>query len=200
MCAPRPHSEGCRPRWVVARTGLRPGNAAADRRKAWPPPCTEDTSASRRPKGCSGVPVSARVRVRPSGSRGWASHGAVHHLTHPGRERLNGPEAPRRQRAPARPERRLGPRPALVARPDGPHEAPADRADDARLARLVRHLARRRRPARLMLQPEPALPHARARLVRDAPPRGHARPGDAALAERHRQHARRRRTRTTRAR
>jgi hypothetical protein len=46
---------------------------------------------------------------------------------------------------PRSPRRRLGPRPPLVARPHGALRPAARRADDARLARLVRDLERRRR-------------------------------------------------------
>ena len=44
----------------------------------------------------------------------------------------------------ARAARRVGPRRPLVARPHGPHRGAARRADDARLARLVRHEPGRR--------------------------------------------------------
>ena len=68
--------------------------------------------------------------------------GAVHSLLNPGAEKLVGPEAARLEGPPARAGRRVGPRPLLVARPDGAHVAPARRAHDARLARLVRDLER----------------------------------------------------------
>ena len=69
--------------------------------------------------------------------------GAVRSLTRPGGEKFVGP-APHDDKGRAlAPARRLGPRPSLVARPDGAHLAPARRADDPRLARLVRDLARR---------------------------------------------------------
>ena len=66
--------------------------------------------------------------------------------------------------------------------------APARRADDARLARLVRDLARRRRLAEADAGPEQAPAPARARLVRHDAARGHEGPGDAALALGHREH------------
>src|SRR5215211_3717104 len=68
------------------------------------------------------------------------------------------PAAARRPRQAARAARPLGPRPALVARPDGAHDQAAARADDARLARLVRDLPRRRRLRTADAAPEPALP------------------------------------------
>src|SRR5215204_960743 len=94
-------------------------------------------------------------------------------------------EAARRRGPPARSGRRLGSRPRLVARPHGPNEPPADRADDADLARLVRDVERRRRLADADAAPEPALPPLLARLVREAPRGDHAGSRDAALAERH---------------
>ena len=96
-------------------------------------------------------------------------------------------EAARRPRAAAGALRRLGARPALVARPDGAHEPAAGRADDARLARLVRDLGRDQQRA-ADHPPEQPLPKARARLVLDPAPGRHPRPGDAALALRDRQH------------
>src|SRR5918995_758798 len=67
-------------------------------------------------------------------------------------------EAARRRGPPARSRRRLGSRPRLVARPHGADEPPADRADDADLARLVRYVEQRRRLADPDAAPEPALP------------------------------------------
>ena len=112
--------------------------------------------------------------------------GAVHALMRPGRDRLKGPRP--------HDDRGRKPRPTTAgattssggstgwsARP------PAGRADDARLARLVRHLARRRRLGAADAAPEPALPARRPRLLPGAADGGHARPGDAALALRHRQ-------------
>ena len=94
------------------------------------------------------------------------------------------PGAARRQGQAARAERRLRPRPPLVARPDGAHDRAARRADDARLARLVRDLEPGRRLAEADARPEPALPHERARLVRRPADRRDPGPGDARLAER----------------
>ena len=74
--------------------------------------------------------------------------GAVHRLTNPGLEKLVGPKPHDDKGRPLAPLRRVGPRPLLVARPDGAHVASARRAHDARLARLVRDLERRRRRAR----------------------------------------------------
>ena len=84
-----------------------------------------------------------------------------------GRE-VRRPGAARRQGPPARSGRRLGSRPPLVARPDGAHLPPARRADDARLARLVRDLARRRRLAEADARAEQAPAQPLARIVRQA--------------------------------
>src|SRR5207245_6804741 len=92
-----------------------------------------------------------------------------------------------RQGPAARAVRRLGSRSPLVARPDGAHVTAARRAHGAHLARLVRDLERRRRLAAPDAEPESALPRARSRLVPGAAARRHARPGDAAVAERQRQ-------------
>src|SRR5690349_15191532 len=81
----------------------------------------------------------------------------------------------------------MGPRPRVVARPDGADVAPARRADDARLARLVRDLEQRSGLAAPDAEPEPALPLAGSWVVPHTAPRRDARPGDAALAERERQ-------------
>ena len=55
----------------------------------------------------------------------------------------SGPKPHDERRPAARAGRRLGPRPALVARPDGAQQPAAGRADDADLARLVRDRRRR---------------------------------------------------------
>ena len=60
----------------------------------------------------------------------------------------------------------------------------AGRAHDARLARLVRDV-QVRRPAAADAAPERAAAPARARQLRGARARHHARPGDAAVAQRH---------------
>ena len=110
-------------------------------------------------------------------------------LADPARRReVRRPRAPRRQGPRARARRRLGPRPPLVARPDGADVAPARRADDARLARLVRDLARRRRLAEADAEAEQAAAPPLARLVRLDAPRDHEGPGDAAVALRHGEH------------
>src|SRR5204863_2641750 len=83
--------------------------------------------------------------------------------------------------------RRVGTRPPRRAGPECPPVEPPRRADDARLARLVRHVERRRRLAAVDAATEQALSRARARLVRTALPRRDEGPGDAALAERERQ-------------
>src|SRR6185312_13666348 len=93
----------------------------------------------------------------------------------------------RREGPPARPVRRLGPRPRLVARPHGANLATARRADDVALARLVRDLEQRRRLAAPDAEPEPPFPRARARLVPRVAARRDAGPGDAPLAQRQRQ-------------
>ena len=82
--------------------------------------------------------------------------------------------------------RRLGPRPPLLARPDGALEPTARRAHDPRLARLVRD--RRHRPARPEPAPERAFQKAGAGLVQAAADQGHPRPRDADLALGHREH------------
>ena len=105
----------------------------------------------------------------------------------PGPRALRRAAAARREGTSARAVRRVGPRPPLVARPDGAHVAPARRADDARLARLVRDVEPGRRLAAADDRPEQPLPRARPRLVpRAAEPR-HRGSGDARLAQRQRQ-------------
>ena len=106
-------------------------------------------------------------RLRPAPGRGGeararrACGGAVQSLTRPPKERLTGPAPQDERRAPAGAGGRLGPRPPLVARPHGALEPAAGRAHDARLARLVRDLQRRRRLAAPDAAPERALPQAR---------------------------------------
>ena len=119
-------------------------------------------------------------------------------LAHPpSRRALDRPSSPRRQGAPARARRRLRPRPPLVARPDGADAPAARRADDARLARLVRHLELGCRLAEADARPEPAPAALRARQLRPAARLDHREPGDAHLALRAPTTARTRRTRTT---
>ena len=88
---------------------------------------------------------------RPGQAERLAERGldrAVDSLVQPEDEAPDRPGAGRREGPPAGAARRLGPRPLLVARPHGAHRGAADRADDARLARLVRDQqgGRRRRP------------------------------------------------------
>ena len=80
---------------------------------------------------------------------------AVLSLTRKGEAKLLGPAGAGRRPA-AGAGRRLGPRPALVARPDGASDQAAGRADDADLARLVRD--RRRRPGLAQPRAERAVP------------------------------------------
>src|SRR3989440_776793 len=131
-------------------------------------------------------------RFRPPPGRGRAAREARPPPRHPladapGPRAPQGPEASRRQRPPARAGRRLGPRPALVARPDDPNAPAARRAHGPRLARLVRDLPRGRRLGPPDAETERALPEAGPRVVPEPRHRGHARPGDAALALGHRQ-------------
>ena len=131
-------------------------------------------------------------RVRPSPRRGREPRPARPRrrraLAHaPAGRALDRPGAARRQGPPARARRRLGPRPPLVARPDGAHAPAARRADDARLARLVRDLERRRRLAEADARAEPAPAPQRARQLRSPARRDHRQPRDAALALGHRQ-------------
>ncbi len=73
---------------------------------------------------------------------------------------------PQRREGPAAGAARcLGPRPSVVARPHGARQPAADGADDARLARLVRHLERGRRLAEPDAPAERALPPLLARLL-----------------------------------
>src|SRR5205823_3117646 len=90
------------------------------------------------------------------------------------------PGARRRRQASSRADRRMGPRPSLVARPDGPHETTTRRADGAHLARLVRDLELGRRLAEADAATEQALTPPLARVVRATAARCHARPRDAA--------------------
>ncbi len=131
-----------------------------------------------------------RVRRRPR-------PGAAARLPGPGRrgpvvdpaERCRRPQRPgayRRTRQPARPRGHLGPRPPLVARPDGPHQPAAGRADGARLPRLVRHLGRRRVESPADDRPVEPLPRQLLRLVPRSLQGGDGRPGDAPVAERRR--------------
>ena len=126
---------------------------------------------------------------RPGEDRALAARGldgAVGKLLTTGPDNLVG-RPPEGQRPPPLPARQVRPRPSLVARPDGAHEPAADRADDARLARLVRDLERDRRLAAPDDPPEQHVPRApgsarsRARHARDREP------GDAAVPERARE-------------
>ena len=145
-------------------------------------------SAPPRPSGCSGAQASGRARARPARSPELGLDDAVRSLTHPGAEKLVG--------RPPRDEKGRGLAPADAYGHD--HlwwldrmvrtQPAARRADDARLARLVRDLGQRRRLAEADARPEPALPPLRARQLPLPPPRGHRRSGDADLALGRRQH------------
>ena len=82
----------------------------------------------------------------PRGGRPHPAGGAAH--LHGRAARLQAYELDADPVIPIKPIDRYGPRPPLVPRPHGPHRPAAGRAHDAGLARLVRHLQRRRRPAR----------------------------------------------------
>ena len=161
--------------------------ATADHWCAWGRRCIGGISTCRRPSGCSGAPASGRGPGRRRRSRSSACDGAVHSLVSPGREQLVGP-APHDSK--------------------GTPLAPADAWGHDhcwwldRMVRTSRPLVERMTLVwhdwfatsnagvgnqKLMLQPEQALSHPRARLVRAAADRGDARSRDAALAERHRQ-------------
>ena len=92
------------------------------------------------------------------------------------------PPAGRRRRTQARARGRLRPRPPLVARPDGAHEPAPRRADDPRLARLVRDVEQRRRRDEPDAPAEPPAAPVRARELPQPPARRDEGPGDAALA------------------
>ena len=134
----------------------RPGSSRCRRRPQPPPPPAE----FRLPtpiaaySGAFGVRQAERLLWRagfgpsPGHAEALAAmglHRAVASLTRPAARPCS--RAPRRgrRRQSARARRRVGARPPLVARPHGAHQPAARRAHDARLARLVRDLARRRR-------------------------------------------------------
>ena len=107
-------------------------------------PSITGSSASARPRACCGAPASARGPARPRSSRGASTSGRGSLAdAAEGQGAADGAGPGRRRRPAARPVRRLGPRPAVVARPDGPHQPAAGRADGADLARLVRDRRRR---------------------------------------------------------
>ncbi len=91
------------------------------------------------------------------------------------------------RRPPPLPARQVRPRPPLVARPDGAHESSSDRADDARLARLVRDLEPDRRLAAADDPPEQHVPPLRARLVSRSRNARDREPRDAPLPQRARE-------------
>ena len=113
--------------------------------------------------------------------------GAVAHLL------THRPGQPGRARPPKVNGRRLfpldkfGPRPPVVARPDGADEPAADGADDARLARLVRDVERDRRLAAADDPPEQHVPAVGARLVSRPRHAGDGEPRDAAVSQRARE-------------
>ena len=113
---------------------------------------------------------------------------AVDELVNPPAEQLNGPAPVDDDGNPLGARGPVGPRPLLVAGPDGALQPAARRADDADLPRLVRDLERHGQRLEADARPERAAAQPRARLVPRPAARHHARPGDAALAQRHRQH------------
>ena len=141
------------------------GDFAASRSLPMRPPCrrspsTPGPSAPSRPSGCSGGPGSGRGAARRSAlaAKGLAGRGR---LARSARRRSTTSSARPPVvdgGAPIAPKRRLGPRPPLVARPDGAHLEPARRADDADLARLVRDLERDGREPEADAAAERALP------------------------------------------
>ena len=106
-----------------------------------------------------------RARARPGGRAGEARAARRRPVAD-----AAGVEAARRARTrdgeggAARAARRVGPRPPVVAGPDGAHAGAAGRADDARLARLVRDLEVGR-AAEADAAPERAAAPARARAT-----------------------------------
>ena len=144
-----------------------------------------------RPSGCSGARASAPRPATPRRSpRSACTARSPRSRARPAPPTLTGRRADRRGRQPARARGRLRPRPPLVARPDGAHRPAARRAHDARLARLVRDLERRRRPAEPDARAERAVPPATrsarsTQLAHDVT----ARPGDDRLAQPRPEHA-----------
>ena len=123
-------------------SGLRPSLPINGR---CPSPSTAAASGPSRRSGCSGVPASDRRPGRRGSSRARACE--CRPLADPaeGQGAAARPRSARRRRAAARPRRRLGPRPPLVARPDGPHRTqPLVERMTLELARLVRDRRRRR--------------------------------------------------------
>ena len=150
--------------------------------------CGDSVLSRRLWRGAGRAPAVARrlrARARP-GRRAREARAARRRQVAdaPGVDAARRAERRTTARAAARAARRLGPRPPVVAGPDGPHAGAARRADDARLARLVRDLEVGR-PAEADAAPERAAAPPRARQLRGARARHHARPGDAAVAQRH---------------
>ena len=196
---PEPSGEGLR---TGARRITRPSDTREPARlpttHACRCPSTRVPLAPPRPSDFSGARDSARAPARSARSPREGLDGAVARLL------TDRPRQPRRQaaegqRPPPLPARQVRPRPPLVARPHGAHEPAADRADDARLARLVRDLERDRRLAAADDPAEQHVPPLGARLVPRPRHAGDREPGDAALPERAREREGRARTRTTRA-
>ena len=158
--------------------------------------------AVRRPAGRA-PPVAGRLRAvaRPRAGAGRDGPPPSRRLAHPpggpGNAHRGRPHGRRRQ--PARARGRVRPRPPLVARPHGAYEPAAGGAHDARVARLVLDLERRREPAEPDAGPERAVPPERVRLVRPAGARRDAGPGDDRLAQPGTRTRAGARTRTTRA-
>ncbi len=174
--------------------GLRLGRSFADGDEADRPCLPPQNSCLPRPlRPCRGRAAALACRFRPAPGRGRRSsrrralHGAVHFLTHPKRDRL------------------VGPKPV----DDDEHPiAPIDAWGHDHLWWLDR-MVRSNRPLvermtlvwhdwfatsndgvgsqRLMLQQNDLFRSRRTRLVLATAARGHERPGDAALAVRHRQ-------------
>ncbi|CAA9530805.1 MAG: PROBABLE SIGNAL PEPTIDE PROTEIN, partial [uncultured Solirubrobacteraceae bacterium] len=166
-----------------ARTAARAGPAERD-----PARVADAGRLDAQPQERRAPAVARRLRTASRPGRGARGHrsprrrrGADPRLRRRAAHRL-GPA--RRERQPARPRERLGSRPLLVARPHGPLRAPARRADDPHLARLVRDARRRPGPS---ARPERDDAQARARLVRGARARDDDRPGDADVPQRDRQ-------------
>ena len=144
-----------------------------------------------RPRAGRAAAVARRLRpgaaVRPTPSRGAGSTAPCAALLAPASRRLRGP-APRVEGRPLAPRDAWGHDVLLVAGPHGPHARAARRADDAGLARLVRHQPRRGRRRSSCSRQNALLRRHALGDFRDAPARRHARPGDARLARRDLEH------------
>ena len=127
--------------------------AQAARRRPPVPAAHADRRLLRHLRRAPGRAPAVARRVRPFAGHAealppWAS--PRRGVAHPPGRRGRAHRAPRPvddDGNPLAPGGRVGPRPPLVARPHGAHQPAARGAHDARLARLVRHLARRGQPA-----------------------------------------------------